>query len=180
MNYERKIKITYGIEDIYEYYKSNSDNPIDNKLFKTIIYELNRTISDMIIKDSFEYRIPHGLGFLRIKKKKLKYIIRENRIDINKNIINWEETWKYWNSIYKVSRKEIKDIKNKKVIFQENEHTNGEVMRWYWDKRTVSCKNISAYSFKVVKGGEYENKLYGRLGLSKWIKSEEKDNDYYY
>ena len=52
-------------------------------------------------------------------------------------------------------------------------------MRWYWDKRISRVKNVLTYSFKPVKGGE--GYFYtGRLGLSKWINSRERKNEYYY
>ena len=180
MAYERRIRVTDTLKDVYLFYKDKLDNPLDEKDFKVIAYSLNKTISDMIIKKSFEFRIPFGLGFLRIKKTKLKFIIRNGKIDINKNIIDWGATWEYWEQKYMgKTRKEIRGIPNKKVIFQTNDHTDGEVMRWYWDRKISNVKNILVYSFKPVKGGSFNGFLTGRLGLGKWIKSDEKENDYY-
>ena len=69
MAYERKYKVTKTISDIWNYYKMlNPDSELNQKIFKEILYELNRTISELIIKESFEYKIPHRLGFLRIRK----------------------------------------------------------------------------------------------------------------
>jgi len=181
MAYERRIKITHSIEDCYKFYKKNYNGKLDKSKYKSIAYKINKAISDLIIRESFEYRIPHGLGYLRIKKTKLLFKLRDGKIDINKNIINWKETWDYWEKIYpNKSRKEIKEFPNKKVFFQTNEHTNGEVMRWYWDKRTSRIKNIFTYSFKPVKGGLQDNCHTGRLGLSNWINSRERKNEYYY
>lgn len=180
MAYERRIKITHTIDDCYKYYKNEYDGSLNKKEYKTIAYELNKTIADMIIRDSFEYRIPYGLGFIRIKKVKLKFRLYNGKIDINKNIIDWKATWDYWEKQYPgKTRAEIKKIPGKQVFFQDNEHTNGDVMRWYWDKRISRVKNILTYSFKPVKGGEGEFYT-GRLGLSKWINSREKRNEYYY
>lgn len=181
MAYERRIKVTDTLNDAYLFYKKNTKDPMSEREFKEIAYGLNKIISDLIITESFEYRIPHGLGFLRIKKGKMKLSIRNGRLDINKNIIDWKETWDYWEEQYPgLSRNEIKKIEGKKVVFQTNDHTNGEVMRWYWDKRTSKTKNISAYMFKPVKGGFIDNKYLGRLGLASWINSDEKENDYYF
>lgn len=181
MAYERRIKVTHGINDCYKFYRKNYVAPLDIKTYKTIAYELNKAIANLIIKESFEYRMPHGLGFLRIKKKKLIFTLFEGKIDVNKNIIDWKASWDYWKTLYPgKSVMEIKKTPGKKVFFQTNDHTNGEVMRWYWDKRMSRIRNTYLYSFKPVKGGVSENEYTGRRGLSSWINSREKKNEYYY
>lgn len=181
MAYERKIEVTHSIKDCYKFYKKNYDEPLNEKTYKTIAYELNKIIANLIIKESFEYRMPHGIGFLRIKKKKLVFKLFEGKIDVNKNIIDWEASWAYWIKQFPgKTRMEIKKIPGKKVFFQTNEHTNGEVMRWYWDKRISRVKNTYLYSFKPVKGGVIGEQYTGRRGLSKWINSRERQNEYYY
>jgi hypothetical protein len=128
MAYKRDIKITSSLQDAYKLYKKEYKD-IDKRLYLDIAYELMMTISNMIITESLEYRMPSRLGFLRIKKSTLKLKIKNGKIDINKNIIDWGATWKYWESEYpNLSRKDIIAIKGKKVMFQTNSHTNGEVM----------------------------------------------------
>lgn len=181
MAYERRIKVTHTIRNSYKFYKKNYENPVSERKYKDIAYDINKVISDLIIRDSFEYRLPYGLGFLRIKKKKQKFKLYNGKIDVNKNIIDWKATWDYWEQLYKgKTREEIKKIPGKKVFFQSNEHTNGEIMRWYWDKRTSRVTNILSYSFKTVKGGIQDGYYTGRLGLNRWINSSERENEYYY
>lgn len=182
MAYERRIEVTHTLDDAYKFYKQNYPEPhLTKQEYKKIAYLLNKTIANLIITESFEYRIPHGLGFLRIKKKKLKFKFTDGKINANKYIIDWKASWDYWVKKYPgLSRKEIKEIPNKGVYFQTNEHTNGEIMRWYWDKRISRVKNILSYSFRTVKGGVIDNYYMGRLGLSEWINSNDKKNDYYY
>lgn len=183
MAYERKYKIHLTINDIWKQYKKEKIVPdIDEKTFKNILYDLNKLKSDLIIRSSFEYRLPFRLGFLRIRKGKLRIKIVNGKMDINKNIIDWKATLDYWEKQYGTrNRKELKKIPEKKVIFQTNEHTDGNVMRWYWDKNISNVKNKSVFLFDPVKGGITLDGYYtGRLGLSKWINSEEKTNDYYY
>lgn len=180
MAYERDIKITSSLQDSYKLYKREYKD-IDKRLYLDIAYELMITISDMVIRESLEYKLPSRLGSVRIRKSIPKLKIKNGKIDLNKNIKDWDATWKYWNSQYPgLSRKEIKAIKGKKVIFQTNKHTNGEVMRWYWDKLTCKVINHKIYCFKPVKGGVFNDKYTGRLGLAKWIKSDDKTNDYYF
>jgi hypothetical protein len=185
MAYERKYKVTKTISDIVRAYKKemkSSDSKIDDKTIKGILYELNKTISDLIIRESFEYKIPYKLGFLRIKKSDLNLKLKDGRIDVSRNIIDWKATLDYWEEKYGTrNRKELKKIPNKKRIFQTNESTNGEIMRWFWDKSFMSVKNRTVYFFDPVKGGtDSEGKLVGRHGLRDWIYSNEKKNDYYY
>ena len=99
---------------------------------------------------------------------------------LNKNIIDWAATIKYRQEQYPgKTKKELKEIKDKGIIFQSNDHTNGEVMSFYWDRSICSVVNHSIYSFDPVKGGVFDSYYTGRLGLAKWIKSDEKTNDYY-
>lgn len=180
MAYERKYKVTSTLQGAYTLYKEEYED-IDKSIYLDIAYDITAAISDMIIKESLEYRLPGKLGFLRIRKKKHELKIINGRIDLNKNIIDWGRTWEYWNSQYPdLPRKEINKIKGKKVLFQTNPHTDGEVMSWYWDKNTCTIKNNTVYSFSPVKGGIFKGFFRGRLGLSAWIKSDKKTNDYYY
>lgn len=183
MAYERKYKVDLTIKDIWNKYKKENICPdIEEKVFKNILYDLNKTKADLLIRNSLEYRLPFRLGFLRIKKAKLKVKLINGKIDVNKNVIDWKATLDYWEKQYGTrNRKELKEIPNKKVIFQTNDHTDGEIMRWYWDKKLSNVKNKSVFLFNPVKGGVTPDGFYtGRKGLSKWINSEDRLNDYYY
>ena len=57
------------------------------------------------------------------------------------------------------------------VIYNMNEHTDGYIMGWCWDKNTCNIRNQTVYYFKPTKGN--------KLALASWIKSDEKENDYY-
>lgn len=191
MSYKREYKITGGIPDIYEFYKKNKifsgDDFVDKKLFVDIIHTFNKRVSDKIIRESFEFKIPFGLGYLRIKSNKLKYVIEDGKLLTHKSCPDWNKTVRYWKEKYKnLSWEEIKEIPNKKILVHTNEHSDGMVMRWYWDKRLCNIKNQTAYKFKPVKGvqnkGYYKEDnsiFYGRLGLANWIKDPRKNNEYY-
>lgn len=181
MAYERKYKVTSSLQGAYELYKEEYTK-IDKKLYLAICYDILKTISHMIITESFEYRIPERLGFIRIRKTKGKLKLNsKGRIDINNNIIDWDATWKYWESQYpNKTRNEIKQVEGKSVIFQTNYHTNGEIMQWHWNRAFCNVRNNKIYSFRPSKGGKFRDYYYGRLGLAAWIKSDDKNNDYYY
>ena len=179
MAYERDIKISASLQDSYKAYREGK-GLLNKKQYLSICYDITQLLSDMIIRESLEYKLPFKLGFLRIRKKHPKLKIRDGRIDINKNIINWEATWEAWNEMYpNRTRNEIKLIKGKRVVFQTNNHTDGQVMRWYWNKAFCNIKNNTVYGFKPVKGGEFNGLYRGRLGLAKWIKHDDRKNDWY-
>lgn len=179
MAYERKYKITASVQDSYKVYKELKGK-LPRKLYLKIAYELLEIISDMIIRQSLEYKIPHRLGFLKIRKKKQHIRLYEGGIDINKNTIDWKSTKEAWKAMYPdKTEKEIRAIPGKKVIFHTNRHTDGYVMRWYWDKRLCTTVNRTIYLFKPVKGGEFNGNFRGRLGLAGWINHDERKNDWY-
>jgi len=182
MAYERKFKVDLTIRDVWKKYKSERNTKVDEKTFKGVLCDLNKIIADKMIRESFEYRLPFKMGFLRVKKSKLRIRIKDGRVDRNKNIIDWKSTLDYWETKYGTrDRKVLRTIPDKLVIFHINEHTNGEVMRWYWDKTTCLVPNKHMFMFFPVKGGVDKEGFYsGRIGLSKWINSEDRTNDYYF
>lgn len=178
----RGRKKTVGIYDAYaEYKKKVGRNNISRILYSEICQEFNKRISNKMITESFEFRLPFRLGFLRVKAIKQRVIIKDGKIDTTHMPVDWPACWEYWHQIYPdKTREEIKKIPNKRLIVHTNEHTDGYLMRWYWDRRQSNVKNHTAYIYKAVKGGVTEDGYYyGRRGLSKWIKSEEKTNYYY-
>jgi hypothetical protein len=184
MSYERKYKITGGISDIYKMYKKesilNGSQIIDKKTFTKICYEFNKRISNKIITESFEFKIPFGLGYVRIKETKPKLRVKNGKLQTHKMCPNWNETKKLWNRLYPDKTwDEIRSIPNKKIIIHTNEHTDGSVMRWYWDKRLSNFRNQTCYKFKPVKGQVLEDMYIGRLGLGSWIKHPNRINEYY-
>lgn len=172
--YAHNIPITCGLWNAYKEFKKEYKHvyKIERKTYVDICHEINKTLSEKIIKESFEFRMPGRLGTLSIKKTKSKIKITDGKLEKNKMIPDWGKTWEYWNKEYPgLTRKEMNAIKDKVVIYNMNEHTNGYIMGWVWDRSTARIPNISVYSFKPVK--------YNRLNLAKWIKSDERDNDYY-
>lgn len=167
------IKITDGLWDAYAHYKKKKGNPIvSRKEYVDICHRLNRKISEKIIKESIEFKIPFKLGTLSIVKYEQKITIRDGKIQKNRLVVDWEATWKYWNEIYTgMTNKEIRNIKGKIPIYQTNEHSNGYIMRWLWNKNGTYFQNKTAYKFKPTKQN--------RLDLAAHIKSDDKSNDYY-
>ena len=175
-NYERDITITHTLKDCYKVYKRNciekGIKPVPLKLYKDVCYRYNSALSKAIIELSFEFKIPYRLGTLRIRKNKQKFKIIDGKLKPRKSMIDWYNTrYVLWKRLYPgKTLSELKQIPDKPLVMFTNEHSNGEIMRWYWDKRYTKVPNCRSYMFKPVKQN--------RLDLSKHIKSDEKYNDY--
>jgi hypothetical protein len=180
--YVRKVKVTGGLPDAYKFYKkTHPKSVVDKNMYSLLCKEFNKRVSDKIIRESLEFRLFFKLGFLRIKAHKLLMRIKNGRIDTKKHTVDWMKTKEMWADIYKTSDPaELKKIQNKKVVIHTNEHTNGYIMKWHWDRRYCNVTNIRMYAFKPVKGGVTDDGYYyGRRGLAAWINNDERLNEYY-
>lgn len=154
--YDRKFKVTKGIKDIYALYKldkiEKNESYISYKKFSTIVYNLNIEVSKAIIEDAFQFKMGYRMGYLRIKKYKMKFKFKDGRLCPNKKITDWGSSRKLWYRLYPgKTLKELKEIKDKPIIYYTNEHTNGEIMKWYWDKTFCNIPNRTIYNFEPVK-----------------------------
>jgi len=173
--YKHAVKITCGLWDAFKDFKNKNKliyPNITRKDYVDVCKSINTKLSDKIIKESFEFRMPAKLGTLSITKNKVKIVVEDGRLQKNKMIVDWAKTWEYWNSEYPdKTRKEINAIEGKIPIYNMNEHTNGYIMGWHWDKALCAIPNQTVYNFKPTKRN--------RLALAEWIKSTERENDYY-
>ena len=148
-------KECYGLKDMYKFYKNkltkkerkNSDYK-DYAKFRDIIKDFNSELTKMIIEEGVEFKMPARMGFLRIKKYKNKVMLKEDgTIDKNNLSVDWDKTTKLWAKEYPgKSRKELKEIKDKKLIYHLNEHTDGYKYMLYWNKKGSNAINRSIYS----------------------------------
>lgn len=170
---KHSIKITAGLWDAYKNYVKKTGVPrITRKEYVDICHLLNKKISEKIIKESLEFKIPYGLGFLGIRKTELKIRIKDGKLQKCKMVPDWETTWKVWNEEYKgLTNAEIRKLPGKTVVYHTNDHSNGYIMKWHWDKHKVKVHNQRLYRFKPTKQN--------RLDLATHIKSDYKQNDYY-
>lgn len=167
--YDREFVVTHTLKHIYKMYvekRLERKQPVlSHDQFKKVSYEFLKRVANLILEEGFEYKIPHRMGYLRIKATKIKYKIKDGRIMPKKGIIDWGECRKLWYELYPgLTLKEIKLIKDKPLVFYTNEHTNGEVYRWYWDKHVCTTPNHSVYTFEPVKQN--------RLKLKNIVKDE--------
>jgi hypothetical protein len=97
---------------------------ISRALYRTICMEFNRLLSENIMKEALEFKIPANLGALRVKKIKGN---KTRRVD-------WKTTKKHNTKVYHL-----------------NFHTDGYYYKWFWHKKRAIFTNKSAYSFTPTR-----------------------------
>ena len=185
--YERDVCITHTMEHAYNKYLEKhhvkyTKRKYSKADFIKFMFRVNTLLATKIITESFELKIPRGLGILCIRKSEFKIPIdKDGKLKKHKLLIDWDATWDYWYTQYgTTNRKEIAKIPDKQLVYNYNQHTDGYIMKWKWEKSIAPIKNKSVYTFKPTKGGVLDEEVYyGRLGLGKWIKNPIRDNDYY-
>ena len=181
--YVRNITITGTLVNAYRFYKKNHPKSVvDYKTYIDICHTFNKTISNKIITESMEFRVPFGLGTIRIKSIKNSVKIKNGVIETSRNTVDWHKTKLMYMQLYGTNDWEkLKDIPGKKVVLYTNEHSNGYRMKWHWFKRySYNFANKKMYIFTPIKGCLTTDGYYtGRRGLAAWINNEERTNEYY-
>lgn len=184
---KHRFKIDKNYVDMYKYYKDTYAKKVDVKLYKKLCLEFNMKLSDKIITDSLDFKMPYKLGNLRVRGKKQPIKFKDGKVDTRAMGVDWASSKKMWKSMWPdKSYKEIMDIPDKKLLVYTNDHSNGYIMKFIWDRRLANIKNGNVYVFKPVKGVQeaehYEDPnvlYYGRRGLASWIKNDERTNEYF-
>tara|TARA_R110000787_G_scaffold21504_2_gene63554 strand:- start:13541 stop:13966 length:426 start_codon:yes stop_codon:yes gene_type:complete len=115
------------IESYKEYIEENKNIKVlqvEYPLYREVCTEFNEKIADRMLREAYEFKLPFGLGTLRIKKTPSK----------DKKRVDWKTTKEY----------------NTK-IFHLNLHTDGFYYRWHWKKKDARVVNKSLYSFTPTR-----------------------------
>ena len=153
----RKVKADYKFDEIYKFYQERwGDKALTRATVKKIYKKLFPAIVKLMVFDSFDYRMPARLGYIRVKKKLVEIKLDESgKVDARRLSINWKKTKQYWKELYPtLTIEEIKALKDKPLIREPNEHTGGYRMIWFWDKTTCNIKNQSAYYIDLTRGND--------------------------
>lgn len=139
----------------YNYYKKHAEDPLSKELYNKIWVDFIEAglpgakeqnikgIIHKIIFTNFEWVMPRRMGYLRLRKKKLKYPIKpDGTLDKNKAAVDWGETWKLWQSDEEARLKKTR-------VFYTNEHSRGCKVIWKWDKKICNFKNKTFYKFDI-------------------------------
>lgn len=145
MRGEGKYKADFTVEDVYSFFTKTRETDIDITTFRRVIKAFNKAVTESIVYNSDEFRLPFRLGYLRIRKHKTKIKIDPNgKLMVSHLKPDWAATKKLWQE-----NEEAKE--NKKIVYHTNKHTSGYYYKWYWDKRTCNITNSSVYSIIMTR-----------------------------
>lgn len=168
-----KGKLTGGVKrkDFFLYYKNNcKEKQVSEKTYRAFLKDLLSTYSEEIVTTGLELKLPN-LGRIRIASQKLKFFNDDGKISKGMKP-DWQATWKFWEAKYPgLTRQQITEIKDKKVLFHENEHTFQEFYEHFWDKLSCQVKFKTFYKFKPAR-------IYSRL-IAQVVKDKDRKVFYY-
>lgn len=147
----RKYKADYKSKEIYRYYKDkNKGKAVDYKTFWKVWEEFIDIRMQLIIYNNLEYYLPNRMGSLRVEI--VCDAIGFKKDGTIKKYKDWGGTVKLWEKMYAgKTPAEIKEIKDKPIVYYINDHVDGKIVRFHWDKSTCNFKNHSHYTFEPVR-----------------------------
>lgn len=146
-----KILTHYGNADYYKFYKSRYIKSgdelfmVSNSTYNQILSEFNQIIVEAILDKGLEFKLPHNLGSIAIRKYKPVIRLDKNG-NIEKNClpINPIETKKLWEA--------NPEAKEKKMVVRfTNKHSDGFVFKIAYFKKKAKFKNKSVYHFSFKR-----------------------------
>lgn len=146
---KNKITNSYGILDYYKYYNknyvsnSNSNYYVDKNTYSNILSDFHEELSNEIIFNNFEFKLPFRLGVLCLRKFKPKLKIVNNKL-INHNPPDFKATKELW-------EKDEEARENKVLVRHLNKHSNGFIFIMKLYKATSNFKNKSLFSFESTR-----------------------------
>lgn len=166
-----KYNADFKSKDIYKYYKEKyKDKAVDEKKFWKVWNEFIDIRMQLVVYNNLEFYLPNRMGSIRVEIVcdaigfKKDGTIRKYR--------DWGATIKLWETLYEgKTPQEIKEIKNKPIVYYVNDHVDGKICRFYWDKSTCHFRNHSHYTFEPVR-------KWNREHLAKFIKKTKVLNYY--
>lgn len=134
--------------DFYSYYRKNTNfDKLNRKDYSAFLKDLLIAYSEAIVLEALELKIQR-IGKIRVQSRKLHLLTKEGKLAKSLQV-DWKKTKNYWKEKYPgKSMEEIYQIKNKKVFYFDNAHTNGEFYRHIWDNATAVVKFKRFYKFK--------------------------------
>lgn len=151
MSRKIRYKNSFSQREMYNSYKKHRKlKPyVTREDFFKIVATFNREVIKLILYKNYSFNIPFGLGSLKVvKKKKNGYILDDEGNVIEKDlVIDRRRTWQLW-------KNNPKAREDKKYVYHLNEHTDGYVYRFFWDRKGVSVQNITSYKFNTIRANK--------------------------
>lgn len=121
---------------------------MDGALYSKLIDDFNKGVRDIMLYDSFDFKMPARMGTMCIRKRKLTpYIDKEGEYK-NPLPIDWAATKELWDE-----DPESKEVK--RLVRHRNEHSNGFIAEWTLLRNMATFTNKSAYDFKAARTAKH-------------------------
>jgi hypothetical protein len=124
-------------------------------IYRKIVGEINEFIANHILETGLPFKLPCGMGYVEVTRQKQRIRLKDGKIDTRKLPPDWGETWKMWEELAGTKvRKDILRIlpkEKRKIIYQFNEHTDGWIFLWHWNKLNVKIANQTVYVFRPTR-----------------------------
>jgi hypothetical protein len=136
----------YTLADSYKLYCEKYDTFVDYSIYRRICVEFNENqiMQNTVLKGG-EFYLPVKLGTIGVRKKVARpFFSKDGEFQVNHLPVDYKATRALW-------AKDPEARINKKVIRNLNEHSNRYRYRFYWDKRTCTVPNQSAYVFLATR-----------------------------
>lgn len=150
----RKFKTSYSYKDLYKYYKDNHPkNAVSYKMFIITLKRYFDVIMPMIIEDNLELRLPARLGHFRIRQSDYKIKLNDQgELDKRHLKVNYKKSKDLWSKKYPDKTfVEIAAIKDKPLVYHLNEHSDGKLFQYHWDKILCKVSHQKYYKISIIR-----------------------------
>ena len=164
---KRALLADTSSRDMYNFYKERcKPNPLEYSKFISIWKRFIELRLQMVVFENSEFHMPYRLGSIRIKIGGDS--VRLKKDGTLKLIPDWGASKKLWKEQYPgLTPEEIKAIPNKEKVYFLNEHTDGKVLHWHWDKQTSNFKNKGVY--RIHMNRKWKKMLTSKIKTTKKI-----------
>jgi hypothetical protein len=152
--------VSYGI---YRYYRSllklrgykdkRSEFNVSFAKFSEVIQLFNMKARNALIYESWVFKLPYRLGTIYIRRIPMNIRLDSNGELYRHNLKpDWHRTKKLWKEMYPdLTKEEIKQIPNKKIVYFTNEHTGRYKFRIHWEKKYCNIPGHGPYEFVFTR-----------------------------
>ena len=155
-----EIKEKYLTNDFFLAYKAKRKKKktlkgvaVKKADYTKIIKEYYDAVSKMIVYDSYSHYNSHKMGCINVLKYEAVMLDKEGNLRESSLAVDWKATKAMWAEKYNMEYdvEKFKLIKDKPLIYFDNDHSDGWKYRWNWDKRTSLMNHQSKYYFRASR-----------------------------
>jgi len=140
LNIKGKLNSTVFDNDYQHYYRANYSNCVGWNKYRNIWKDIATELMEEVIITGYEWKLPCGLGTIRMKKYKPKLRFKEGRLDPKILHIDYNETRILWENDLDAREKKIK-------VYHLNSHSDGYKVVLDWLKPFTKTSKVRKFRF---------------------------------